>query len=423
MDETLVVRGGEFGRQPTAEYVEGTGRYAMKSEEQWAMTRASAMCMLVLAAGLIAGCGDSGPTDEEPQETAAVNEIEGITVDAHWDTLPTGEAVTRYELKNSSGMTAVLIDHGATLIGLEVPDRDGNSDDIVLGFDRVEPYAGASPYMGSTVGRYANRIALGKFTLDGEEYALATNNEPNHLHGGDVGFDKVLWEAEPIKADHGVGVRFTYMSKDGEEGYPGNLRCTVTYILSAGNELRIEYEAETDKATHVNLTNHSYFNLAGATSGSTILDHELMVAAAHYTPADETLIPTGEIALVEGTPFDFRSARAMGERIGEVEGGYDLNYVLDSDAGLAATAAKVTHKGTGRVMEIRTTEPGLQFYTGNFLDGTLTGKGGTVYERNFGFCLEAQKFPDTPNQPDFPTSVLRAGETYRQITTHRFSAE
>ncbi len=387
------------------------------------MIRACGMCILVLAAGPIAGCGDSGVSDREPEETAAVNEIKDITVEPNWDTLPSGEPVTRYTLKNSMGMTATLIDYGATLIALEVPDRDGNSDDIVLGFDRVDPYTGASPYMGSTVGRYANRIALGEFSLDGESHTLAANDEPNHLHGGNVGFDKVMWEGEPIEADHGVGVRFTYLSKDGEEGYPGNLRCTVTYILGVRNELRIEYEAETDKPTHVNLTNHSYFNLAGAASGSTILGHELMVGASRYTVADESLIPTGEIAPVEGTPFDFSAARVIGARIGEVEGGYDFNFVLDSDTGLAATAARVSHKGTGRVMEIRTTEPGLQFYTGNFLDGTLTGKGGTVYERNFGFCLEAQKFPDTPNKPQFPSSVLRPGESYHQTTTHRFSTE
>ena len=387
------------------------------------MVRVAGMCMVVLAAGLIVGCTGTEPADEGPEETATVSEIEGITVDSNWDTLPTGEAVTRYVLKNSSGTTAVLIDHGATLIGLEVPDRDGNSADIVLGFDRVEPYTGASPYMGATVGRYANRIALGKFSLDGEDYTLATNNDPNHLHGGDVGFDKVMWEGEPIEGDHGVGVRFTYLSQDGEEGYPGNLQITVTYTLDATNELRIEYEAETDAATHVNLTHHSYFNLAGATSGSTVLDHVLTIAAASYTPGDETFIPTGEIAPVEGTPLDFRTPYAIGDRIDSVEGGYDHNFVLDSQDGSLSLAAKVVHPGTGRVMEIYTTEPGLQFYTGNFLDGTLTGKGGTVYERNFGFCLEAQKYPDTPNKPGFPTSVLRPGETYRQTTIHRFSTE
>lgn len=379
--------------------------------------------LLILALGLAAGCGQPGPPDSGPGGAESANEIKGITVDSNWDTLPSGGTVTRYTLENSVGMKAVLIDYGATLIALEVPDRYGKMDDVVLGFDRVEPYAGASPYMGATVGRYANRIASGKFTLDGEDYTLATNDNTHHLHGGDVGFNKVLWDGEPFEDEYGIGVRFRYVSKDGEEGYPGNLRCEVTYMLWGANDLRIEYEAQTDEATHVNLTNHSYFNLAGSASGLTILDHELMVAAAYYTPADETLIPTGEIAPVEGTPLDFRTPHAIGDRIGSVEGGYDHNFVLDSQNGSLTLAAKVVHRETGRVMEVRTTEPGVQFYTGNFLDGTLTGKGAIQYGQHFGFCLETQKFPDSPNKPDFPTSVLRPGEKYRQTTIYRFYAE
>lgn len=379
-----------------------------------------AVWMLAIAAGVTTGC--SG-LDDAPGGMRASDGKATVMEETNWDTLPDGQAVARYMLTNSNGLRATLMDHGATLLTLEVPDRDGTLADIVLGFDGVEPYTGASPYMGATVGRYANRIALGKFRLGGEEYTLAANNEPNHLHGGDVGFDKVLWDAETFESSEGVGVRFSYLSKDGEEGYPGNLQCTVTYTLTNADELRIDYEATTDQDTHVNLTHHSYFNLAGAASGTTILDHELTIAAANYTPIDETFIPTGTIDPVAGTPFDFTAPHRIGERIAQVEGGYDHNYVLDSGDGTLALAAKVKDPGSGRVMEILTTEPGLQFYTGNFLDGTLTGKEGAVYELNFGFCLEAQKFPDTPNQPDFPTSVLHPGETYRQTTIHRFSTE
>ena len=375
------------------------------------------LCTLLLAVG---GCS----TPETDQEGPAVSEIAGIAVEPDWDTLPTGDAVALYVLENENGTKASLIDHGATLIALETRDRDGNLDDIVLGFDRVEPYTGSAPYMGTTVGRYANRISLGRFTLDGEEYTLATNDDPNHLHGGDVGFDKVMWNAEAFEdSNGGIGVRFAYLSHDGEEGYPGNLSCTVTYTLTQADELRIDYEATTNKTTHVNLTNHSYFNLAGASSGKTILDHELTIAALRYTPGDETLIPTGEIAPVAGTPFDFTTSHVIGERIAQVEGGYDINFVLDSQSGSVALAARVFDSSSGRVMEILTTEPGLQFYTGNFLDGTLTGKGGATYEVNSGLCLEAQKYPDTPNQSSFPTSVLKPGETYRQTTIHRFSTD
>jgi aldose 1-epimerase len=304
--------------------------------------------------------------------------------------------------------------------------------DVALGFDHVEPYTGASPYIGATVGRYANRIALGKFTLDGQEYRLATNNEPNHLHGGDAGFDKKLWTAEPLGREvlqggvNGVGVKFTYVSPDGEEGYPGTLTCSVTYTLTDNDELSFDYVATTDKPTVVNLTNHAYWNLAGEASGQTVLDHELTIHAERYTPTDDTFIPTGELAPVEGTPVDFRDAHTIGERIADIPGdpgGYDHNFAIDGENKTLRPAAKVKHPGSGRVMEISTTEPGLQFYTGNFLDGTLTGKGGVAYEKNFALCLEAQTYPDTPNKPNFPSCVLRPGETYRQTTVHKFYTE
>ena len=326
------------------------------------------LCTLLLALG---GCS----TPEADEEGPVVSEIGGIAVEPDWDTLPTGDAVALYVLENENGTKASLIDYGATLIALETQDRDGNLDDIVLGFDRVQPYTGSARYMGATVGRYANRIALGTFALDGEEYTLATNNDPNHLHGGDVGFDTVMWNAKAFEdSAGGIGVRFTYLSRDGEEGYPGNLTCTVTYTLTQADELRIDYEATTDKTTHVNLTHHSFFNLAGASSDKTIRGHELMISAAHYTPVDETLIPTGEIAPVAGTPLDFTTSHVIGERIAQVEGGYDHNFVLDGPSGSVVLAARVFDSSSGRVMEILTTEPGLHFYTGNFLDGTLTGK-------------------------------------------------
>ena len=384
------------------------------------MNRLEAIMAMLLAGVFVAGCENIEIEIELDGDSSGG---QTIMQEADWDTLPSGEGVTHFTLTNQNGVKATLMDYGANLLTLEVPDRDGNMDDIVLGFDEVEPYTGASPYMGATVGRYANRIAAGKFTLDGQEYTLAINNEPNHLHGGDVGFDKVLWDGEPFSNEDGVGVRFTYTSKDMEEGYPGNLTSTVTYTLTNEDELRIDYEAETDKKTHINLTHHSYFNLGGASSGDTILDHVLEIEAARYTPVDATGIPTGAIPPVAHTPFDFTTPHVIGERIDQVEGGYDHNYALDSMDGSLTLAATVRDPESGRVMEIRTTEPGLQFYTGNFLDGTLTGKDDTVYEKNFGLCLEAHKYPDSPNRPDFPTSVLEPGQTYRQTTVHKFYAE
>ncbi len=337
-------------------------------------------------------------------------------------TLPDGRRVEVYTLVNKNGLKARLINYGGILVSLETPDRKARLGDIVLGFDSLDGYLKSSPYFGCIVGRYGNRIAKGRFTLDGVEYKLAANNGPNHLHGGLKGFDKALWTAEPVSAQDARGVKFAYLSRDGEEGYPGNLRVSVTYLLTDGDELSIRYQAEADKATPVNLTHHSYFNLAGQGSGD-ILGHELMIDAPSYTLVDEGLIPTGQIAPVAGTPFDFTKPAVIGARIAQVPGGYDHNFVLRGGGGRLALAARVSEPRTGRVMEISTTEPGLQFYAGNFLDGTITGKGGKVYQKQFGFCLETQHFPDSPNQPSFPSTILRPGQKYESLTVHKFYAK
>ncbi|MBN2207401.1 MAG: galactose mutarotase [Candidatus Aminicenantes bacterium] len=379
--------------------------------------------VLTAAAALAAGAACSRGDRESAAEESAAAEG-GIAMDLireEFGVLPDGRTVQAYSLVNKNGLKARLIDYGATLVELIVPDKDGRFGDIVLGFDDLEGYLKSSPYFGCIVGRYGNRIAKGRFTLDGVEYALATNNGANHLHGGLVGFDKVLWTAEPVAVGGGHGVRFGYLSPDGEEGYPGNLRVTVTYLLTDANELSIRYEAETDKATPVNLTHHSYFNLAGAGNGD-ILGHEIRLFAPRYTPVDDGLIPTGEIAPVAGTPFDFTKPAAIGARIAEVPGGYDHNFVLESGGGRLAPAAEVYEPAAGRVMEISTTEPGIQFYAGNFLDGTIVGKDGKAYLKHAGFCLETQHFPDSPNRTGFPSTILRPGERYESLTIHRFGA-
>lgn len=336
-----------------------------------------------------------------------------------------GQEVKIYTLTNKNGLVAKVMTYGALLTELHVPDRNGVLADVVLGFDNLAAYLTCSTYFGATTGRVANRIAKGKFTLDGKEYKLATNNGLNHLHGGLVGFDKRIWKAKEVPADSGRSVKFTYRSADGEEGYPGNLDVDVTYTLTSENELKIEYKAVTDKPTPINLTNHSYFNLAGAGSG-TILDHELTLIADHYTPVDETGIPTGEIAAVEGTVMDFTKPTTIGARIEQLignPGGYDHNYVLNSQNGTMAPAARVYEPKSGRVLEVLTTEPGVQLYTGNYLDGTVTGKGGKVYKKRYGLCLETQHYPDSVNQPGFPTTILGPRMTYRQTTIHRFSTQ
>lgn len=333
-----------------------------------------------------------------------------------------GQQVTLYTIENKNGCKLKVMDYGALMTELHVPDKDGKLGDVVLGFDNLNQYLAGHPYFGATVGRVANRIAKGKFTLNGKEYKLATNNGPNTLHGGLVGFDKVIWQAA-TSAD-GKSVRFFYTSKDGEEGYPGTLKASVTYTLTDDDELKLDYEATADQATPVNLTHHTYFNLAGAAAG-TILDHELMLRAGSYTPVDETLIPTGEIKTVAGTPLDFTKATAIGKRIEELKGdpgGYDHNYVLNGKAGELRAVAIVRDPKTGRRMEVFTTEPGLQFYSGNFLDGKLKGKGGVTYVKHHGFCLEAQHYPDSVNHPNFPSVILEPGNTYKQTTVYKFHA-
>jgi len=340
---------------------------------------------------------------------------------------PQGEAVQIHTLTNPQGMEARISNYGGIVVSLKTPDRNGAFADVVLGHDSVEGYA-KSPYFGAIIGRYGNRIGNAQFTLQGNTYPLAKNNGPNHLHGGIKGFDKVVWTAEPVNSPEGQGLSLSYVSADGEEGYPGTLSAKVVYLLTNDNALRIDYEASTDKPTIVNLTNHAYFNLkdAGAT---TILDHELMLNADRYTPVDKTLIPTGELAAVEGTPFDFRQPTAIGARIdGDHEQlkfglGYDHNFVLNRSADGLVLAATVFEATTGRRMEVLTTEPGVQFYSGNFLDGTVSGRGGAVYQRRSGFCLETQHFPDSPNKPQFPSTVLEPGQAYRTTTVYRFSAQ
>lgn len=380
---------------------------------------------LLLSLGMFAGCNDGSQSNgeigmEDSRELAVPGEMS--VVEGVFDTMSNSRKITSYTLTNSKGSRAVLIGYGGILQSLEVPDRTGYLDDIVLGCTSVDSYSEHSPYFGAITGRYANRIAEGKFTLDDVEYALATNNDANHLHGGVIGFDKVLWAGETFQTDDGVGVKFTYTSPDGEEGYPGTLKSTVTYTLTNDDELKIDYEATTDKATPINLTHHSYFNLEGQGDGD-ILEHTLQLEADRYTPTDMGLIPTGEIAAVRGTPFDFTSPTEIGMHIGGVEGGYDLNYVIRGHDGTLRLAAKVHAPDSGRTMEILTTEPGIQFYTGGGLDGSFRGKGGSVYHPFYGFCLETQKFPDSPNKPNFPSSILRPGETYTHSTVHRFFIE
>ena len=376
------------------------------------------LCLFVISCGK--ETTPEGEIDKMVEENQIKEEPKMDIQKQAFGQMPDGQKVDLYVLTNGKGLSAKIMTYGATLVSLGVPDRNGDIDDITLGCDSLEGYMTASPYFGSTVGRYANRIAKGKFTLEGVEYTLATNNEENHLHGGIKGFDKVLWQAEPFREEKMVGVKFVYFSKDGEEGYPGNLACTMTYMMNDKNELNIIYEAETDKATPVNLTHHSYFNLAGQGEGN-ILSHELLLDANKYTPVDAGLIPTGEIRDVADSPMDFTTPHTIGERIDQVEGGYDHNFVLRSGGGALALAARVYEPKTGRIMEIYTTEPGIQFYSGNFLDGTITGKAGTVYKQHYGFCLEPQHFPDSPNRPNFPSAILEPGAKYLSRITLKFS--
>jgi aldose 1-epimerase len=363
---------------------------------------------LALAMALL-GCSSR----ETPAVPAASTKIS-------WGNTPEGQPVELYTLTNAKGSEARIMTYGGVVVSLKVPDRTGALGDVVAGFDSLEGYLTPPPYFGAIIGRYGNRIGGGRFSVGGKEYVLAKNNGPNHLHGGLRGFDKRVWSAKQLSPQ---SIELSYLSKDGEEGYPGNLSATVTYTLTDAHELRIEYSATTDKETVVNLTNHSYFNLAG---DSDILGHEVVINADRFTPVDKGLIPTGELKSVAGTPFDFRTAKTIGERIEQKDEqlifgqGYDHNWVLNRTGPGLETAAKVTDSKSGRVMEVLTTEPGLQFYTGNFLDGTLKGKG-RVYTKRSAFCMETQHFPDSPNKPAFPSTVLKPGDTYRTTTIYRFS--
>lgn len=339
-----------------------------------------------------------------------------------------GAPVDLYTLTNARGMEAGIITYGGTVVSLKAPDRRGRMADIVLGCDTMEAYEKNTAYLGALIGRYGNRIAKGEFTLNGVKHTLAKNNGENHLHGGVKGYDKVVWSAAPANGKGGPSLKLTYLSKDGEEGYPGNLSLTVVYMLTNANELRIDYAATTDKDTVVNLTHHSYFNLAGEGAGD-ILGHELYLNADRFTPTDSGAIPTGELRSVKGTPMDFLKPTIIGARIEQTTDeqinfgkGYDHNWVLNGGGRALSLAARVHEPKTGRVMEVYTTEPGIQFYTGNYLDGTIAGKGGKTYERRTGFCLETQHYPDAPNKPAFPSTTLRPGGKYTQTTTYKFSA-
>jgi aldose 1-epimerase len=371
--------------------------------------------MLALAAGaaLLAGC--AGPATPESQIPKAP-----------FGATPEGQAVDIYTLRNNSGAEARIMTYGGILVSLKVPDKNGHLGDVVLGYDNLDAYVKNSPYFGAMIGRYGNRIARGHFTLDGVTYTLATNNYPNALHGGLKGFDKRVWSASTLDSSDGQQLILSYLSKDGEEGYPGNLKVTATYTLMRDNALRLEYQAETDKDTVLNLTQHSYFNLAGK---GNILNHRVEILADRFTPVDATLIPTGELRPVQDTPFDFRVATAIGARIGQDNeqlkfgGGYDHNWVINKELGKLELLARVTDPESGRVLEVLSTEPGLQFYTGNFLDGTITGKGGWVYEHRAAFCMEPQHFPDSPNKPDFPTTELKPGQIYHNTIIYRFAVQ
>jgi len=387
---------------------------------------------VVVCIGLqtLAGCGADKPNADEPNGDKPSNLPEAGS-DAKMNiqktsfgTTAAGQEVDLYTCTTASGTVLKMTNYGATIVSLEVPDRDGRMGNVTLGFDSVTGYEGHNAYFGATIGRYGNRIAKGKFTLDDQEYTLATNNGENHLHGGEKGFDRAVWDAEQIKTDDTVGLKFTYKSKDGEEGYPGNLDVTVVYTLSNDNELKIEYTATTDKTTVLNLTNHAYWNLSAGAS-KTILQHELMLAADQYLTVDTGLIPTG-IADVKDTEMDFTEPKAIGARIDVLKApedgpkGYDHCYVLRSQDGTLSLAARVKDPLSGRVMEIRTVEPGIQLYSGNFLDG---GEENGGHPQHAAFCLETQHYPDSPNQADFPSVVLEPGGEYHTVTVHKFLVE
>ena len=364
-----------------------------------------------------------------PEVATAQESSRSTITSAPFGTAPDGSAVELYTLRNRQGMEVKIATYGGIVTSLTAPDRAGRYADVVLGYDTLAGYLKASPYFGALIGRYGNRIARGKFTLNGVTYTLATNNGPNTLHGGRVGFDKVVWNVAGERVTpHGAQLTLSYVSRNGEEGFPGRLSVTASYSLREDDALQLDYVASTDKDTVVNLTQHSYFNLRGADKPGDILEHVVEIRADRYLPVGDTLIPTGELRPVEGTPFDFRKPTAIGARIDAADEqlrfarGYDHTWVLNARPGELALDATVYEPGSGRVLEVLSTQPGLQFYTGNFLDGSITGKGGWVYKLRNGFCMEPQHFPDSPNRPRFPSTVLRPGETYRQTILYRLTA-
>ncbi|WP_224417787.1 MULTISPECIES: aldose epimerase family protein [unclassified Modicisalibacter] len=382
--------------------------------------------ILVLGAAVVLCASNVTVAADKTSESLAVTQ-------SRFGKTPQGQAVERYHLTNRNGMSVDIITYGARVQAIELPDKNGKVADIALGFDDVQGYIDhADTYFGATIGRYGNRIAGGQFRLDGETYHLPQNDGPNTLHGGTQGFDKAVWAASPIETDRAVGVELTHVSPDGDMGFPGELAVTLRYTLDNDNDLRIHYSAVADQDTVINLTNHTYFNLAGAGNG-TILDQVAMINADRFTPVDETLIPTGELADVAGTPMDFRTPTAIGKNIHAdnqqldyaepKQGGYDFNWVLDTRGNLDDLAVRVSDPQSGRTVEMYTTEPGVQFYTSNFLTGSFTGKGGKTYDHWGGFTLEAQHYPDTPNQPDFPSTTLEAGDKYSQTTVYKFLPE
>ncbi len=370
------------------------------------------------------------PKQQESSDTLSMDSLEtpqAMISRTSFGKLQDGTEVSLYTLTNAMGTKMTVTNYGGIIVSLLTEDKEGNFEDVVLGFDSLSQYEKSNPFFGCIVGRYGNRIAKGKFNLDGQTYSLAINNDPNHLHGGLKGFDKVVWNAEDSSGPNGAILKLTYTSKDMEEGYPGNLATEVTYTLTNDNELKIDYKATTDKKTVVNLTNHSYFNLSGNTK-TDILGHELTIAASKFLPVDKTLIPTGQLQEVKGTPFDFTKPSVVGARINDNHpqlqnaGGYDHCWVFDK-LSIAAPSATLYDSASGRFMEMFTTEPGVQFYSGNFLNGSLTGKFDTVYKKRMGLCLETQHFPDSPNRPSFPTTVLNPGEVYKSQTVYRFSVK
>jgi len=378
--------------------------------------------LLLIITALLAACAsnEENTTVEEEKPTPVTIET------APFGTLDDGTAIDLYTLTNANGLIVKITNYGGIVTSIIAPDKDGKLEDIALGFDSLQPYLDGHPYFGALIGRYGNRIAKGTFSIDDETYSLATNNGENHLHGGIQGFDKVVWQAQSMSSDSSASLQLTYRSPDMEEGYPGNLDVTVVYTLTNADELHISYEATTDKKTIVNLTNHTYFNLTGNTKQD-ILEHELLLQADTYLPVDETLIPTGERRPVADTPFDFTEPTAIGARIDadnkqlEIAGGYDHCWIANGSG--MRLIARAQDPASGRTVEVHTEEPGVQFYSGNFLDGSLTGKGGTVYEQRYGFCLETQHFPDSPNQPDFPSVVLEPGEEYQTKTIYTFGVQ